>query len=240
MRHPSSIAGRRAARAAALALFLAPAVPQALWAAQIEGSVEILAQDGRAIEDRSNAVVYLDEVAGNKGFRAKGPRPRMSSKNMRFEPEVLPILAGSTVEFPNLDKVLHNVFSLSKAKPFDLGLYQAGETKSIAFEETGLVKVYCNVHEDMAAYILVLGNPHFTLTDKEGNFTLPDVPPGTYKLVCWYRFGDAMEKDVVITKTQTVQVGGEGKAGGVTFKLVKTRDKTKHKNKWGKDYTGKY
>src|SRR5256885_13468033 len=104
----------------------------------------------------------------------------MAPRENAFTPPVLPIMQGTTVEFPNDDPIFHNVFSLSKTKPFDLGLYKRGTNKSVTFDQPGLVKVYCNIHEKMIGYIAVLENPYFTLTDKEGKFKIADVPPGKH------------------------------------------------------------
>ncbi|MCG3119998.1 MAG: hypothetical protein ALAOOOJD_02560 [bacterium] len=128
---------------------------------------------------------------------AAQPRLVMDQKSLTFVPHVLPILVGSTVEFPNSDPVYHNVFSFSPAKTFDLGRYPAGRAKAITFDKPGLVKVYCDMHSQMNAFILVLVNPYFTLTDENGNYTLRDIPAGTYKAKAW--FARLPEKTVTVT-----------------------------------------
>lgn len=207
----------------------------------ISGKVEIYDQNHKSVADKSNVVVYLEEVNGNKGFTPPSETPKIVSRDMKFVPEVLPILVGTTVDFTNEDDVEHNAFSLSVVKPFDLGLFKRGEDHTVVFDQPGLVKLYCNIHEKMMGYILVLGNPYFAMTDAQGRFTIPDVPPGTYKAVSWYRFGDEAEKEVILTKSKTVEVGGQDSPGGeVDFELEKTHGDPKHKNKWGGEYLGKY
>jgi plastocyanin len=110
----------------------------------------------------------------------------MDQKELTFVPHVLPILVGSIVEFPNSDPVYHNVFSFSKTKNFDLGRYPTGHSKTVTFNKPGLVKVYCDMHSQMNAFILVLANPYFTVSDEHGNYSIRDIPAGTYKVKAWF------------------------------------------------------
>jgi plastocyanin len=125
------------------------------------------------------------------------PRMVMDQKSLTFVPHVLPILAGSTVEFPNSDPVYHNVFSFSKTKTFDLGRYPTGHTKAITFDKPGLVKVYCDMHSQMNAFILVLENPYFTLSDEQGDYTIRNIPAGVYTVKAW--FARLPEKSASVT-----------------------------------------
>jgi plastocyanin len=130
------------------------------------------------------AVVYL--IGGTPVER----QPVSESKQMKqidqqFVPRVLPILVGTTVDFPNMDPVFHNVFSYSKTKKFDLGRYSKGYSKSVMFDKPGIVKVFCEIHSSMLAHIIVLEQPYFTLTEKDGSFRVHDVPPGEYELHIW-------------------------------------------------------
>lgn len=138
-----------------------------------------------------NFVIYLDAIplvrtAAAIIEPAAHPRLVMDQKGLTFVPHVLPILVGSTVEFPNSDPVYHNVFSFSKTRTFDLGRYPVGRSKTITFNRPGLVKVYCDMHSQMNAFILVLANPYFTVSDENGNYTLRDIPAGTYKVKVWF------------------------------------------------------
>lgn len=212
-----------------------------LWAkgSDISGRITVLNENRHILPNPSDAVVFIDTVDENKGFMPPAENPAMASQNVQFSPLVLPILVGTTVDFPNKDLILHNVFSLSKIKTFDLGLYRQGQKKSVTFDKTGLVKIYCNIHEKMMGYILVLGNPYFTLTDKQGNFSLKGVPNGTYTLVCWYHNGRD-EKEAIVTAVKTIKVDSKSSAVKANFELVLGKGNSGHKNKWGKEYNEKY
>ncbi len=123
----------------------------------------------------------------------------MDQQNLTFMPHLLPIPVGASVDFPNHDKVNHNIFSLSRTKTFNLGSYKPGESKSVRFDKPGIVELRCDVHAEMAAYIMVLKNPYFAVTDDQGRFEIPnskyldqnnikgikDLPPGKYVLKIW-------------------------------------------------------
>lgn len=122
--------------------------------------------------------------------------PQMKQVRLRFEPRVLVIPAGTTVAFPNLDPVFHNVFSYSSAKRFDLGRYPKGHSKSVTFEKPGLVRVFCDVHSSMSAHILVVDTEHVAQPDASGRFVLEDVPEGRHTLTLWHP--DLGEREVVV------------------------------------------
>jgi len=161
----------------------------------VSGVVTIL--DGDAPKaDRSGIVVYLEKVEGAPA--ADGKR-EIRQKNETFSPGLMVIVKGTTVAFPNDDKVFHNVFSVSKAARFDLGLYKSGESKSITFREPGVVDVYCNIHPHMVAKIKVLENGFYAVTGKNGSFSIKDVPAGTYPIVAWQPHGKEARGEVQIT-----------------------------------------
>jgi plastocyanin len=131
------------------------------------------------------SVVYLDP-APRAAFDARDePHARMDQQNETFVPHVLAIVAGTTVDFPNNDHTYHNVFSLSKARSFDLGRYAVGRSKSIRFDRPGIVRVFCDIHSHMSAFILVFAHRYFAVADEEGRYRLDNVPPGTYNVVGW-------------------------------------------------------
>jgi len=134
----------------------------------------------------SDVVLYLESSTPLRGPAQPGPAPVMRQHGERFEPHVLPVLVGTTVEFPNDDDVYHNVFSLSRVRTFDLGRYPRGSSKSIQFLMSGVVQLFCHIHADMSGYILVLDNPFFVVPDSTGHFVLDGVPPGVYRLVAWH------------------------------------------------------
>jgi plastocyanin len=135
--------------------------------------------------DRRRSVVYL-ETAPRAAFEQRDDvRPRMDQRNETFVPHVLAIVAGTTVDFPNSDRVYHNVFSLSRARSFDLGRYPAGRSKSVRFDRPGVVRVFCEIHSHMSAFILVFAHRYFAVTDDDGRYRIDNVPPGSYTLVAW-------------------------------------------------------
>jgi plastocyanin len=140
------------------------------------------------LEDAPRSVRPAKKLANNDSASRVTVQPRlvMDQKELTFIPHVLPILVGATVEFPNSDPVYHNVFSFSRTKTFDLGRYPTGHSKAITFNKPGLVKVYCDMHSQMNAFILVLPNPYFTLSDENGNYFIRDIPTGTYKVKAWF------------------------------------------------------
>src|SRR3954469_22444671 len=131
------------------------------------------------------SVVYLDPAPRAAFDTREEPRPRLDQRNETFVPHVLPIVAGTTVDFPNNDHTYHNVFSLSKTKTFDLGRYATGRSKSVRFDRPGIVRVFCDIHSHMNAFILVFSHPFFAVTDSAGRYHIDNVPPGTYNVIAW-------------------------------------------------------
>jgi plastocyanin len=139
----------------------------------------------RGTPDRRTSVVYL-EAAPRGAFETPSPRRAVLDQRAEaFWPYVLAITVGSTVDFPNSDPIFHNVFSLSSAKSFDLGRYPKGQSRSVRFTEPGVVRVFCDIHSHMSAFILVFAHPFFAVTDAEGRYRIERVPPGRYALAVW-------------------------------------------------------
>jgi plastocyanin len=116
----------------------------------------------------------------------KAKRAVMDQRGMKFIPLVLPVVAGTTVDFPNNDKTFHNVYSKGGAKNFDLGLYPAGQTRSTTFEQPGVARILCNAHPNMEAFIVVKEHPYFSAADSRGNYEIKDVPLGKARLEIWH------------------------------------------------------
>lgn len=142
------------------------------------------APDSADTDERRNIVVYIERAPS--GATTPADPPTLRQHDERFLPHVLPVVRGTTVAFPNDDPLFHNVFSLSRAKAFDLGRYPQGTARSVTFDRTGVVQVFCHIHSDMSAVTLVLDNPYFAMPDAEGRYTIPRLPPGDYTVVAWH------------------------------------------------------
>jgi len=137
------------------------------------------------ISDRLRSVVYL-ESAPRGAFESVEPMHAvMDQRGERFVPHILAITTGTIVDFPNSDHIYHNVFSLSKTKRFDLGRYAAGKSQPVRFDRPGIVRVFCDIHSHMNAFILVFSHPFFALTDSDGRFHIDNIPPGVYNVIAW-------------------------------------------------------
>jgi plastocyanin len=167
---------------------------------------ELGAPQEQGRDDRSKSVVYL-ETAPRGAFDQTDPmRAVMDQRNETFVPHVLAITTGTTVEFPNSDRIYHNVFSLSKTRSFDLGRYAVGRSKSVRFDRAGIVRVFCDIHSHMNAFILVFTHPFFAVTDTEGRYRIDNVPPGSYQIVAWNEGLAGEPKPVVVPEGAVAEV----------------------------------
>ena len=169
----------------------------AAGAAAITGTVGLYAQDGQQVApvEAQYGVVYF-EPAGSAATRPG--TFSITTRNKQFSPRVLAVPVGSTVRFPNADPILHNVFSVSPGNAFDVGLYGPGEGRSYTFASPGIVRVFCNVHHAMMAYVVVLDTPYFVTPDPSGAFRLNDVPAGPGRLTVWQERSEPWARDVVL------------------------------------------
>lgn len=165
----------------------------------------------QGMKSAENIAVYVDAIQG-KEFPALAQPAQMDQKNLKFNPHVLVVLKGTTVEFLNSDSVGHNVYwpsiSGNKKLAHNLGTWPQGQKKSFQFNDVGVASLLCNVHPEMSGYVVVAPTPYFGVTDKEGNFDIKDVPAGHYTLVAWSEEGKPT--------TQAVDVA----AGAVTVDLT--------------------
>lgn len=163
--------------------------------------------DGSRDGEYRNIVIYLRSDTPPPPPARSGERVlKIAQEGEAFVPHVLPILVGSTVEFPNMDPIFHNVFSLSGTRTFDLGRYPQGDSKSVKFDRPGIVPVFCHIHSDMSAIILVLDNPWFTVPDADRGYRISDIPPGSYTLVAWHERTVPVEAQVEIKDGQTLKL----------------------------------
>jgi plastocyanin len=187
--------------------------------------------------DASNVVVWLkpldDNGAPSRGTPPARQAPRLTQRDKGFEPHTLVVEVGSDVQFPNRDPFFHNVFSLFDGKRFDLGLYEAGSSRTVRFDRPGVSFLFCNIHPEMSAVVVAVDTPYFGVSERSGRVTIFDVPDGRYRMQVWYERSSSedlkgLNRVVAISQTarslEPIQVIDNG-----DFKLA-------HKNKYGQDY----
>ena len=188
--------------------------PDPVIAGSIKGTVKV-----KGLRTPEDILVYLTKAPPGAEDLSKA-KFFMDQRNLEFVPHVLPVPVGATVDFPNNDKVDHNVFSMSRTKKFNLGSYKAGESKSVVFDKPGIVELRCDVHAEMAAYILVMKNPYFAVTDKQGRFEIPDtsllkktgltgvkdLAPGKYFVKTWHEKLKTQKKAVSVPENGDVTI----------------------------------
>lgn len=153
------------------------------------------------------AVVYLEGDFSSAAARAIKTPGQVAQKNIAFAPDLLPVLVGTAVEFPNMDDTYHNVFSYSKTKRFDLGRYRKDEKPTtIVFDKPGAVTIHCEIHERMRGTILVLETPYFQKTDTAGHYRLEHLPAGSYVLKAWVAGDDVRQRPVELKTGMTLHV----------------------------------
>jgi len=148
--------------------------------------------------ERSRVVVYLEGPAIAAQNPGDFPAPQIQQLDRRFSPDLVIVPAGSTVSFPNMDPIFHNIYSLSKPKSFDLGNYDKGQTRKVTFLAPGIVEIYCHLHPNMQATVVVTPNRWFARPDRDGQYRILDVPPGQYTLVAWHKTAGFFRKTVVV------------------------------------------
>lgn len=193
---------------------------------RVAGRITILEKKDKPSPDLGSAVLYLEGV----GPAAPPATIDITINKKEYLPRVVVAPAGSTVRFPNTDPFNHNVFSVSEPNQFDLGLYGRGQTKSFTFAQPGLVRVYCNVHPKMVAYVVVTGNRYATQPTADGSFAIDDVAPGHYNLHVWHeRIAAEVIKEITVTAAGAGDVQIALNARGYRWQP--------HKNKYGQEYS---
>lgn len=182
------------------------------------------------------SVIWLTPLEAKAIAPARSGPYILAQKNKQFWPHLLVIPVGSTVQFPNQDPFFHNVFSLFDGQRFDLGLYEAGSTRSVLFSRAGVSYVFCNIHPEMSAVILALTTPYFAVIEKQENTAIRDVPPGQYRLHVWSE-GATLERLDALTRVVDLGVGNSD-LGLIEIPLSGDLS-AHHKNKFGNEYDDK-
>ena len=199
-------------------------------AASVTGEVELTNSKNigvRRHKDYAGVVIWLEPI--DRPLPAMPPRKvEMQQKDKQFVPHVVAISLGSTVEMPNLDMIFHNAFSLSEKARFDLGLYRNGASKPWTFENPGLVRIYCNIHPQMAAFVLVVDGTTYGQAGADGIVVLSGVPPGRRTVKVWDERGDEWTGAADVLPGRTASLS-------VMLDASKWRE-VPHRNKYGKEY----
>ena len=170
------------------------------------GVTDYGARTVRPTPDVRRGLVYLDTAPRGAFDEPEPGRAVMDQRNETFVPRLLAVTTGSVVEFPNSDRTYHNVFSLSRARRFDLGRYASGRSKSVRFDRPGVVRVFCDIHSHMSAFVVVFNHPFFRVTDGDGRYRLDAVPAGTYTVVGWYEGEARVQRSVTVPAGGTVEL----------------------------------
>jgi plastocyanin len=182
-----------------------------------------------------SAVAWLTPIglAAGDPTAAAPMRAVLRQKNKSFEPHLLVVTKGSTVDFPNMDPWFHNVFSLFNGKKFDLGLYEAGTSRTVHFDREGVSYIFCNIHPEMSAVVVVVASSYFGVANKSGEFSIAGVPPGRYILHLW---SENALPETLAGLSREVEVSGTTHSVGTLRVREADTAKAQHKNKYGQDY----
>jgi plastocyanin len=204
--------------------------------AAVTGRVQLVFSNDPSVrkhQDYSGVVIWLEPLAGPPVPQAKALHAEMVQKDKTFSPHVLPILSGTTVDFPNYDPIFHNAFSNYNGQIFDIGLYPPGTTRSIVFRREGTVRVFCNIHPTMSAVIVVLKSPYFCVSNKSGELHMTGVPTGSYRM---HVFHERATEQTLAALTKTVEVS-EDRAQLPQISVSESGYlQLPHQNKFGKEY----
>jgi plastocyanin len=185
----------------------------------------------RKPENAPPAVIWLKPAEADAALAAMPGNFTLLQKNKMFTPHLLVVPVGSSVVFPNADPFFHNVFSLFDGKRFDLGLYEAGSTRSVVFSREGVSYIFCNIHSEMSAVVIALTTPFYGIADAKGDFLLKDVPEGNYDLHVWV---EGQHQSFLEQQIRRVHIAGNSVSLG---EIRSGRpDPQQHLNKFGRPY----
>jgi plastocyanin len=201
----------------------------------VSGEVQVIETGSARTHDLSQVVVWLVPTGAVQQISTTTQKThyRLVQHNKRFEPKLLVVPVGSIVDFPNADPWFHNVFSLYRGKRFDLGLYQAGTQKSVKFDRIGASYLFCNIHPGMTGVVLAIDSNFFGASDKEGHYSVPDVPAGSYTMHVWY---ENATPEALKGLQKTLVIEGENRVLPVILVPAVRQIQRNHKNKYGQDY----
>jgi plastocyanin len=184
--------------------------------------------------EKSRIVVWLEPLDRNEPPLRDVPAQKLilTQKGKKFDPHLLVVQTGSVVDFPNRDPFFHNVFSLFDGKRFDLGLYEAGTTRHVRFDRRGVCYIFCNIHPEMSAVVIVLDTPYYSVANGGGSITIPNVPAGRYELHVW---DERSLPETLSQMTREVTLSSAQSTLG-TIHIAETDLPLAHKNKYGRDY----
>ncbi len=205
-----------------------------LWAQEISVTGRVILEGAGHISPANSTVVWLTPLGPDANGAGSVPPMHavLQQKNKTFEPHLLVVTKGSSVEFPNRDPWFHNVFSLFNGKRFDLGLYEAGTSRTVHFDREGISFIFCNIHPEMSAVIVVLASQYFAVPDKQGEFSIASVPSGRYTLHVW---NESALPATLQALARAVEVSAVSRSVG-TVRVPVTTASTSHKNKYGQEY----
>jgi plastocyanin len=199
------------------------------------GKIQVYKSGGTQQTDASGAVIWLTPIDDfiENGSNVSRQHLQLLQRNKTFSPHVLVVPVGASVEFPNRDPFFHNVFSLFDGKRFDLGLYEAGTSRSVIFNREGISYIFCNIHPEMSAVVIALKTPYYAISDRKGFVSIPDVPPGHYEMRIWH---ERVLTETLGHLTRSIVISDKSNSLGVIQLTEQRALSEKHPNKYGHDY----
>ena len=201
----------------------------------VTGKLELFREGSASPQDSSSGVVWLTRIGETAEPPAASSLPKLQlvQKNKSFNPHLVVVQVGSSVAFPNKDPFFHNVFSLFEGKRFDLGLYEAGTSRTVIFDREGISYIFCNIHPEMSGVVVALKTPYYGISDARGSVTIPDVPPGRYELHVWHERAIPHSLD---SQVRSILVSDTLHSFGALRVAEQQSAPAPHKNKYGQDY----
>lgn len=200
-------------------------------AEDFHATIQVVRQSGKKAPSSANVVVWLTPLDTKVEVQPL-KNVRLLQKDKRFIPHLLVITSGTQVEFPNQDPFFHNVFSIYNGKRFDLGLYEAGSSRSVLFDRPGVSFIFCNIHPEMSGLVVVLNTPYYAVSGNNGEVSIRNVPPGRYRVNYWY---ERSSTDELNRLAREITIPQQHEVGTVDVPEV-LPENVPHKNKYGKDY----